>query len=260
MRLRVSSPPSAPLEERASAPLPPGALAEVEGARVESSGGGSIILLCPPGQYQEVQRIAKAAGAALDVVKLAVVDDGERAVGEAAGSLESAELKADAPPERDWVPPPQPVKKEIAAPPEPPAGSDEETEDERLLNMSTKDRKKAQRKSKKTARRAKEKEEELKAKVDKERQRVKEREERLAAARGDGGGKADAAAPAAAAPDAGGKGKACTTCGGSFSAGEFRAHFKSDWHRYNLKLKGMGAAVVGEDEFRAVDSDALFLE
>jgi hypothetical protein len=29
--------------------------------------------------------------------------------------------------------------------------------------------------------------------------------------------------------------KSCHTCGGSFTSAQYRAHFKSDWHRYNVK-------------------------
>mmetsp|Transcript_10366 Transcript_10366/g.12576 ORF Transcript_10366/g.12576 Transcript_10366/m.12576 type:complete len:453 (+) Transcript_10366:41-1399(+) len=52
--------------------------------------------------------------------------------------------------------------------------------------------------------------------------------------------------------------KSCTTCGGSFKTSvEYRAHFKSDWHRYNLKLKMAGQPVVSEEEF-AVDAQDFF--
>ena len=47
---------------------------------------------------------------------------------------------------------------------------------------------------------------------------------------------ADAAA-VAAAPVAPVDGKACNTCGGCFDPVAYRAHFRSEWHRFNLKLK-----------------------
>ena len=31
--------------------------------------------------------------------------------------------------------------------------------------------------------------------------------------------------------------KACNTCGGSFDKESYRQHFRSEWHRFNLKLK-----------------------
>lgn len=53
--------------------------------------------------------------------------------------------------------------------------------------------------------------------------------------------------------------KSCNTCGGFFDTGaSFRAHFKSDWHRFNQKLKMKGVAPIGEQEFIACDSDTFF--
>jgi ribosome maturation protein SDO1 len=53
--------------------------------------------------------------------------------------------------------------------------------------------------------------------------------------------------------------KSCNTCGGFFdTAADFRAHFKSDWHRFNQKLKMKGAAPISEKEFLLCDSDTFF--
>ncbi|VEU42336.1 unnamed protein product [Pseudo-nitzschia multistriata] len=53
--------------------------------------------------------------------------------------------------------------------------------------------------------------------------------------------------------------KSCNTCGGFFdTASEFRAHFKSDWHRFNQKLKMKGCAPVSEKEFLLCDSGSFF--
>mmetsp|Transcript_5433 Transcript_5433/g.7986 ORF Transcript_5433/g.7986 Transcript_5433/m.7986 type:complete len:442 (-) Transcript_5433:254-1579(-) len=49
----------------------------------------------------------------------------------------------------------------------------------------------------------------------------------------------------------------CNTCGGSFTKTQYRAHFRSDWHRYNLKLKMAGAPAVSEEEFKLSDIDFL---
>lgn len=58
--------------------------------------------------------------------------------------------------------------------------------------------------------------------------------------------------------DASGR-KSCNTCGGFFdSPAEFRAHFKSDWHRFNQKLKMKGCTPVSEKEFLMCDSDTFF--
>jgi ribosome maturation protein SDO1 len=67
---------------------------------------------------------------------------------------------------------------------------------------------------------------------------------------GDGGG--DGVSSDAAA-------KSCNTCGGSFpSMSAYRAHFRSDWHRFNQKLKLKGIPAVSEEEFRLCDSEAFF--
>ena len=53
--------------------------------------------------------------------------------------------------------------------------------------------------------------------------------------------------------------KSCNTCGGSFdNTSDFRAHFKSDWHRFNQKLKMKGCMPVSEKEFLMCDSDTFF--
>ena len=46
--------------------------------------------------------------------------------------------------------------------------------------------------------------------------------------------------------------KSCRTCGGSFDVGGYRAHFKSQWHRYNLKAKGKGMPVLDEASFASL--------
>jgi SBDS protein C-terminal domain len=53
--------------------------------------------------------------------------------------------------------------------------------------------------------------------------------------------------------------KACNTCGGTFTQTAYRAHFKSDWHRYNQKLLLQGIAAVTEQEFILCDADFLAL-
>jgi ribosome maturation protein SDO1 len=53
--------------------------------------------------------------------------------------------------------------------------------------------------------------------------------------------------------------KSCNTCGGSFSSlNLYRAHFRSDWHRFNQKLKLKGIPAVSEEEFRLCDADTFF--
>ena len=49
--------------------------------------------------------------------------------------------------------------------------------------------------------------------------------------------------------------KSCNTCGGSFTTTEYRAHFRSDWHRHNLKLKMKGLRVLTVDEYKDRDGE-----
>lgn len=59
------------------------------------------------------------------------------------------------------------------------------------------------------------------------------------------------------APPADGKG--CNTCGGAFmSTADYRAHFRSDWHRFNQKLKVQGMPPVSEEEFKLCDAETFF--
>lgn len=110
--------------------------------------------------------------------------------------------------------------------------------------------KKAQKKSKKAKRREKEEAIERQARLEAEGQRLQER----------GGGEVQPTSTGGIGDsNATDSIKCCNTCGGSFaSATQYRAHFRSDWHRYNIKLKLKGVAPIGEQEFLAVDSDAFF--
>ena len=66
------------------------------------------------------------------------------------------------------------------------------------------------------------------------------------------------APPPAAAAAAGTKPLSCNTCGGGFeNTASYREHFRSEWHRFNLKLKMQGAPPVTEEEFDVVDAPEL---
>lgn len=75
---------------------------------------------------------------------------------------------------------------------------------------------------------------------------------------------AETTASQSTARDAGGEAdcrKQCNTCGGSFdTAAAYRTHFKSDWHRFNQKLKLKGAAPITEEEFKLCDATTFFQE
>ena len=137
---------------------------------------------------------------------------------------------------------------------------------------SRKAQKAAQKKSKKAKRREKEDAVEREEKIAAERARQKEREERLGLQKEEKGGTSAANETASTSTSNTtsqvssssnnntntGENKACNTCGGSFAPHEYRSHFRSDWHRYNVKLKLKGCATVSEKEFLLCDSDAFF--
>lgn len=116
-------------------------------------------------------------------------------------------------------------------------------------NSLRKNQKKAQKKSKKAKRREKEEATERQVRLEAEQARQQARQEA-----GTGNNKVAVTTTETATPG----NKSCNTCGGNFTMAEYRAHFKSDWHRYNQKLKLQGVAPVCEKEFRLCDSDAFF--
>lgn len=118
-----------------------------------------------------------------------------------------------------------------------------------LHHSLRKNQKKAQKKSKKAKRREKEEAAERQARLEAEQARQQARQEA-------GTGNNNVSVTTAATATLGNK--SCNTCGGNFTMAEYRSHFKSDWHRYNQKLKLQGVAPVCEKEFRLCDSDAFF--
>jgi ribosome maturation protein SDO1 len=117
---------------------------------------------------------------------------------------------------------------------------------------SRKAQKAAQKKSKKAKRREKEEQAEKEDRIHAEKERQKARADRLGLTEADNEAKVE---------DASGQGdetKPCNTCGGNFTPGEYRAHFRSDWHRFNVKLKMKGVPAVSEKEFQLCDADEFF--
>ena len=116
--------------------------------------------------------------------------------------------------------------------------------------------------SKKAKRRQKEEQAEREARLQAEQERQDARKRRMGTDDGDDTQNDKPsivqmnAATAAANGDAG---KSCNTCGGSFpTAAAYRAHFKSDWHRFNQKLKLQKMAPVSEQEFILCDAESFF--
>ena len=122
----------------------------------------------------------------------------------------------------------------------------------KVAGNSRKAQKAAQKKSKKAKRREKEEQAEREERLAAEKARQKERAERLGIVEDDNNNTASASG---SAEGGGGDTKSCNTCGGAFTSGEYRSHFRSDWHRYNVKLKMSGVAPVSEEEFLLCDSD-----
>ena len=121
------------------------------------------------------------------------------------------------------------------------------------VTNSRKAQKAQQKKSKKAKRREKEEQAEKDERIAAEKTRQKERAERLGIAESSNGTTAEPSDT-----NGGGDTKPCNTCGGSFTPGEYRSHFRSDWHRYNVKLKMKGVAPISEREFRLCDADEFF--
>lgn len=133
---------------------------------------------------------------------------------------------------------------------------DVDVDDDVAMHHSSNSRqyeKKTPKKSKKNKRREKEEAMERQARMEAEQQRQRHEEKRTASqavAPSSSAGIDDTAAP---------KNNSCNTCGGSFPTSTlYRAHFRSDWHRYNIKLKMKGIAPVSEQEFVLCDSNVFF--
>jgi ribosome maturation protein SDO1 len=122
------------------------------------------------------------------------------------------------------------------------------SDEDKIRISSRKQNKNAAKKSKKARRREKENEAIRKERIDTEMARRKEREERLEKA----GSVQENIIGMPTPTDVDSSRKSCNTCGGSFSAAGYRAHFKSDWHRYNQQLKLKGIAPVEEKEFNMI--------
>lgn len=122
------------------------------------------------------------------------------------------------------------------------------SDEDKIRISSRKQNKNAAKKSKKAKRREKENEAIRQERIDAEMTRRKEREERLEKA----GSVQENIIGMPTPTDVDSSRKSCNTCGGSFSAAGYRAHFKSDWHRYNQQLKLKGIAPVEEKEFNMI--------
>ena len=211
-----------------------------------------VVVLVDPSLYRGLDEIAKNSNGRLEILKQvvrqegdvnlelelerkkkqSVVDESERLAAQAEQSLRIGDDDDD--------------KDEVEH-----TGTNETTnvddDGEELQSQSMRhNQKKAQKKSKKAKRREKEEAAERQARIDAEKKRQEERGTSTVEQTVDG-------------EEVQGQTKSCNTCGGSFpTANAYRAHFRSDWHRYNMKLKMKGIAPVSEQEFLLCDSDAFF--
>ena len=126
------------------------------------------------------------------------------------------------------------------------------------VGNSRKTQKAAQKKSKKAKRREKEEQSERDERIAAEKTRQKERAERLGIVDDENTITDSAGVETNNNLGNNGSTKPCNTCGGAFTPGEYRSHFRSDWHRYNVKLKMKNVAPVSEREFQLCDADAFF--
>lgn len=128
-------------------------------------------------------------------------------------------------------------------------------ENSHQISQKKKNKKAQQKKSKKAKRREKEEEALKHERMEAEKARREQREQRL---RQEMNNETcvEAGTPSTIGND--GSRKSCNTCGGSFTPAEYRAHFRSDWHRYNQKLKLKGVSPIDEKEFLLFDADAFF--
>lgn len=190
-----------------------------------SDGPRRLVVHVDPAVYRTLDQLAADIGGRLEILQQVVMADGD-------STEQAAIFTAPAPANKeddddssveDLLHKLQAVKA---------LAGDEDSEDETPL--SRQNQRKAQKKNKKAQRREEQKQH--------------------------GDADDEEAPPVVAAPAAPAEPgqKSCNTCGGSFSAAEYRAHFRSDWHRFNQKLKLKGLPAVSEEEFRLCDAEEFF--
>lgn len=258
---------------------------ELEGQAIMQPASGHdpkrLYFLIDPSKYRNVDCIAKEFGSTLEIIRQTVTQEGDTSL-DVDFQLNQNELPAPTSPSRG-----------SAGAGATGASANMSTVQRRLANLNVnnnhnkggaeygdndngedyenivstrKKNKKAMKKSKKAKRREKEDAALRQERIDAEKTRREEREYRLrstATATADNNkgsvaplsdNKSDKGAGASADEAL----RSCNTCGGSFTPAEYRAHFRSDWHRYNMKLKLKGIAAVSEKEFLMIDEGAFF--
>lgn len=210
------------------------------------SSNTEIEFLLDPSLYRDMETFCaeQTVEARLDVVQLTVIEQGDAGLDiDLARRINVSNIDQKSSPDEDLV---KVMEEKLKV--------KEEYSFDEYGNTPTNSRKiakKAQKKSKKAKRREKEEEAERLARREKEAVRQQERIVQLKEKGIDvnktlqtDGNDQDGLS-------------SCNTCGGSFTKSQYRAHFRSDWHRYNLKLKMQGVACISEEEFKLADVDFL---
>jgi len=241
-------------------------------ARPNDDSGGRLQFLVDPSKYRVVDTIAKESGSSLEMLRPVVREEGDVDVSlelqrknlrqsEQAAAFKRREQTEDenASFTHDLV---SVLADDMANVLKLEENMNERQDQDGLdddqvsFQNQRKKNKKAQKKSKKAKRREKEELSLRQARVEAEKTRKAEREFRLGDQQ-----KCIEVSTVGASSNATMRNvgtKACNTCGGAFTPSEYRNHFRSDWHRYNIKLKMNGAKPVEEKEFLILDSEAFF--
>ena len=228
-----------------------------------------VIFKSDPSKYRRLEEIAKdeSVGGRLDITRQCVTESGDVALGSELERRAMAQQQYD---EAEHDVGPENVSKldegdgagraveDLTSRVQVNLRVDDSDNDDENFSRpaanSRKAQKAAKKKSKKAKRREKEEAAERDERVSAEKERQKRRAERLGL-----NAEPSCTRVNGQQPSGGGEGsKSCTTCGGSFTPAEYRAHFRSEWHGYNVKLKLRGVPPVSEEEFRMVDMDAFF--
>ena len=222
-----------------------------------------IQFLIDPSKYRTADTIAKKIGSTLDIVRQIVTQEGDVDVNlelerntaneqcQIAQQEEIAKIDEDLAADIDELD--QELQDFNLGASNQFLGDDDVYENSAQLSRRQAN-KKAQKKSKKAKRREKEEAALRLERMEAEKARRNQREERLEQCI-----KVDAPKETVGQNGSGdGSRKSCNTCGGSFTPAEYRAHFRSDWHRYNQQLKLKGVAPIDEKEFLTFDADAFF--
>eukprot|EP00979_Chaetoceros_neogracilis_P003885 scaffold672_cov214-Chaetoceros_neogracile.AAC.1 len=225
-----------------------------------------VQFLIDPSKYRVADTIAKTIGATLEISRQIVTREGDVDVSleleRNTAQQQNQEAKKDAMDgigDANLAAEVDALDRELESLGVPSSNPHFDGDDDYVESQQVSQRKKnakAQKKSKKAKRREKEETSLRQERIEAEKERREEREFRLAHQNQN---KDIDAGLTNQLPSEGAK-KSCNTCGGSFTPTEHRAHFRSDWHRYNQKLKMKGVSPIDENEFLMFDADAFFAD